>query len=86
MKSLLNYLAPPSNQLEKIVGVEIDPISSVLKSVDNIAQRIGDRLGFFTSEFPGVGIILSIIYNIIFIPWFMFLGIKFNIYETTISA
>lgn len=45
IRRLINYLTPPSQQIE---GQEI---SSVLKSVDNIAQRIGDRLGFFTSEF-----------------------------------
>lgn len=49
---LLNYLAPPTQQLKAVGDVDpIDPISSVLKSVDIIAQRIGDRLGFFTSEF-----------------------------------
>jgi superfamily II DNA or RNA helicase len=51
MIRLLNYLAPPTRQVKKIDGVDVDPISSVLKSVDNIAQRIGDRLGFFTSDF-----------------------------------
>jgi hypothetical protein len=51
MIRLLNYLAPPTKQLAEIDGVPVEPISSVLKSVDNIAQRIGDRLGFFTSEF-----------------------------------
>jgi hypothetical protein len=29
----------------------VEPISSALQSIDRIAQRIGDRLGFFTSEF-----------------------------------
>jgi hypothetical protein len=48
---LLNYLAPPEKQIEAVDGVLIDPISSVLKSIDNIAQRIGDRLRFFTSDF-----------------------------------
>jgi hypothetical protein len=51
MIRLLNYLAPPTKQLEEIDGVAVEPISSVLKSVDSIAQRIGDRLGFFTTEF-----------------------------------
>lgn len=37
-----------------------------------------DLIGAFTSEIPGVGIMLSLIYNIIFIPWFYFSGIKFN--------
>jgi superfamily II DNA or RNA helicase len=51
MMRLLNYLAPPTQHVGGVDGVAVDPISSVLKSVDNIAQRIGDRLGFFTSEF-----------------------------------
>jgi hypothetical protein len=51
MIRLLNYLAPPAQQLKEIDGAAIEPISSVLKAVDNIAQRIGDRLGFLTSEF-----------------------------------
>ncbi|NBP66413.1 MAG: hypothetical protein EBU66_17425, partial [Bacteroidetes bacterium] len=51
MIRLLNYLAPPTKQLETIDGVAVEPIPSVLKSVDSIAQRIGDRLGYFTSEF-----------------------------------
>ena len=51
MIRLLNYLAPPTQHIGEVDGVAVDPISSVLKSVDNIAQRIGDRLGFFTSEF-----------------------------------
>lgn len=37
-----------------------------------------DLIGFFATTIPGVGIVLSIIYNIIFIPWFMFSGVKFN--------
>ena len=48
---LLNYLAPPSQQINAVGEEAIEPISSVLKSIDIIAQRIGDRLGFFTSEF-----------------------------------
>ena len=44
VRRLINYLSPPTQQME-------GNITSVLKSVDNIAQRIGDRLGFFTSEF-----------------------------------
>jgi hypothetical protein len=48
---LLNYLAPSVQQLKTVDGVAIEPISSALKSVDMIAQRIGDRLGFFTSDF-----------------------------------
>ena len=51
MLRLLNYLAPPTHAVESIDGLAIEPISSVLKSVDLIAQRIGDRLGYFTSEF-----------------------------------
>lgn len=37
-----------------------------------------DFIGFFATTIPGVGILLSIIYNVIFIPWFMFSGVKFN--------
>ena len=48
---LLNYLAPPTQSIANMEGEQIEPISSVLKSIDHIAQRIGDRLGFFTSEF-----------------------------------
>jgi hypothetical protein len=51
MIRLLNYLAPPNKQIEKIDGDPVERISSVLKSVDSIAQRIGDRLGFFTTDF-----------------------------------
>ena len=51
MLRLLNYLAPPSQSVELVDGIAVEPISSVLKSVDLIAQRIGDRLGYFTSEF-----------------------------------
>lgn len=43
-----------------------------------IVSGILDLIGFFTSEIPGVGIALSILYNIIFIPWFYFSGVKFN--------
>jgi hypothetical protein len=42
---LLHYLAPPSDHMNS------EPISSVLKTIDKIAQQIGDRLGFFTSDF-----------------------------------
>ena len=51
MMRLLNYLAPPTQQLDSVDGITVEPISSVLKVVDAIAQRIGDRLGYFTSEF-----------------------------------
>ena len=37
-----------------------------------------DIIGVFTTELPGFSILLSILYNIIFIPWFYFSGIKFN--------
>lgn len=47
---LLNYLAP-STQISAFGDETIDPISSVLKSIDFIAQRIGDRLRFFTKQF-----------------------------------
>jgi hypothetical protein len=48
---LLNYLAPTNKQQSSIDGEEIDNISSVMNTIDDIAQRIGDRLGFFTKEF-----------------------------------
>jgi len=53
---LLNYLAPKSQQVMSIQvpnmdEEKIDPIDSALTSVDHIAQRIGDRLRFFTSDF-----------------------------------
>ena len=49
---LLNYLAPKSQQIISINDEhKIDPIDSALTSVDHIAQRIGDRLRFFTSDF-----------------------------------
>ncbi len=48
---LVNYLAPPGHQNKKINDETIPPIPSVLKSIDHIAQRIGDRLGFFTTDF-----------------------------------
>jgi hypothetical protein len=43
---LINYLSPKSLQLE-----EGGAISSVMERIDNIAQRIGDRLAFFTKDF-----------------------------------
>jgi len=51
MMRLLNYLAPSAKQLDSIDGQPINNISSILQSIDSIAQRIGDRLGFFTSDF-----------------------------------
>jgi hypothetical protein len=37
-----------------------------------------DIIGLFTSEIPGVGIVISITSATIFVPWFYFSGIKFN--------
>ncbi len=37
-----------------------------------------DIIGLFVNEFPGVGIVISIIATIIFVPWFYFSGIKFD--------
>ena len=51
MLRLLNYLAPTTHHIGEVDGVQVEPISSVLTSIDHIAQRIGDRLGFFTSDF-----------------------------------
>jgi hypothetical protein len=48
MARLINYLSP---RPEVLVEGEITQISSVMKRVDRIAQRIGDRLAFFTSNF-----------------------------------
>ena len=48
MARLINYLSP---RPEVLVEGEIPQISSVMKRVDRIAQRIGDRLAFFTSNF-----------------------------------
>jgi hypothetical protein len=48
MLRLINYLSPSRKQVE-IEGVA--PVPSVMNRIDKIAQRIGDRLAFFTSEF-----------------------------------
>ena len=48
---LLNYLCPAHGQVHAADGVAIEPISSVMTTIDHIAQSIGDRLGFFTSTF-----------------------------------
>jgi len=48
---LLNYLCPAHGQVHEADGVAIEPISSVMTTIDHIAQSIGDRLGFFTSNF-----------------------------------
>ena len=51
MMRLINYLSPSAKQLDSIDEQPIHKISSILQSIDSIAQRIGDRLGFFTSDF-----------------------------------
>lgn len=48
---LLNYLCPAHGHIHEADGVPIEPISSVMTTIDHIAQSIGDRLGFFTSNF-----------------------------------
>lgn len=55
MARLVNYLSP-SNTIQQIQGDSVyadgkQIQSSGLRSVDSIAQRMGDRLAFFTSEF-----------------------------------
>lgn len=47
---LVNYLTPTSS-ISQINDDAVEPISSALRSVDSIAQRVDDRLSFFTSEF-----------------------------------
>jgi hypothetical protein len=47
---LLNYLCP-TNQIVDLDGAAVEPIPSVMKTIDYIAQSIGDRLGFFTTNF-----------------------------------
>ena len=37
-----------------------------------------DIIGIFLNEFPGVGVVISVIADLTFIPWFYFSGIKFN--------
>lgn len=55
MARLINYLTPTNTiqQLgdENVYDVAAPIASSALQSVDSIAQRMGDRLAFFTSEF-----------------------------------
>lgn len=51
MMRLINYISPPTHAISEIDGSTIEPITSVLKSIDQIAQRIGDRLRFFTTDF-----------------------------------
>ena len=47
MKRLINFLSPDESQ----VGIEEDKMSSVMTSIDRIAQRTGDRLKMVTSDF-----------------------------------
>lgn len=52
IQRLLNYLAPSSAHLPTDSnGQPVEPIESALTSIDHIAQRIGDRLRFFTTDF-----------------------------------
>ncbi len=70
----------------------INRVMGTKKAVGNITKKpitlnficmvmvavVLDLIGLFTGEIPGVGIALTIIYNTIFIPWFIFSGVKFN--------
>jgi hypothetical protein len=47
---LINYLSPKS-EIENIDEKPVEHIPSVMKRIDKISQRIGDRLAFFTKEF-----------------------------------
>lgn len=74
----------PLNSLNKINDVK-NTVGNVFKkplSLNFICMFMVsgtlDIIGVFTTEFPGFSILLSILYNIIFIPWFYFSGIKFN--------
>ncbi|MBC7766545.1 hypothetical protein H7Y21_00935 [Arenimonas sp.] len=74
----------PLNSLNKISDVK-NTVGNVFKkplSLNFICMFMVsgtlDIIGVFTTEFPGFSILLSILYNIIFIPWFYFSGIKFN--------
>ncbi|NDB85296.1 MAG: hypothetical protein EB127_21730, partial [Alphaproteobacteria bacterium] len=50
MTRLINYLSPRAEVI--VPGKEaVSPIQSVMKRIDRISQRIGDRLAFFTSQF-----------------------------------
>jgi hypothetical protein len=50
MTKLINYLSPRADVI--VPGEEVvSPIQSVMKRIDRISQRIGDRLAFFTSQF-----------------------------------
>jgi len=47
---LINYLSP-KNEIETIDEKAVAHIPSVMRRIDRISQRIGDRLAFFTKEF-----------------------------------
>ena len=47
---LINYLSP-RNEIQNIDGAAIPEIGSVMRRIDRISQRIGDRLAFFTKDF-----------------------------------
>lgn len=74
----------PLNSLNKVNDVK-NTVGNVFKkplSLNFICMLLVsgalDIIGILTSPIPGVSIALSILYNIIFIPWFYFSGIKFN--------
>jgi len=48
MARLINYLSTPEHQIKNI---QSEPTPSVMKRIDRISQRIGDRLAFFTKDF-----------------------------------
>lgn len=48
---MINYFSPPIYHISSSENTQIEPISSVIQSVDAIAQRVGDRLGFVSSNF-----------------------------------
>lgn len=77
-----NYRVVASNAIKnpaKILGnVTKKPMTLNFICMVMVAGVL-DIIGFFTSEIPGVGIVLSFLYNVIFIPWFYFSGIKFNL-------
>jgi hypothetical protein len=48
---LINYLSPIDSQIRSIEGEEIEHTGSVIRSIDKISQRVGDRLGHISSDF-----------------------------------
>jgi superfamily II DNA or RNA helicase len=48
---LINYLAPPETAIRRVNEEEIEDVGSVIRSIDKISQRVGDRLAFFSTDF-----------------------------------